>query len=235
MGQGIQQPPVEQGGAGGAALDLFKVMLEPTAVFERVRERPKFLVPFLALCAINFVIFFVNLSILRVALQAEAAAAGTPDVSKYAPWFSLGVPIVIGLIVLISALVLWVLVSMIGGDGKFTTLLSMTTYALTPTFIVYAIIGAIILTVQGTGQITSTQDMQPPVGLDLLAPNVKGFVGAVLKGINPFSIWSLVLTAIGVSTTHRLSKSNGYVVATISFVLGLLIGAVFAMFGNRGG
>lgn len=235
MGQGIQQPPVAQGSAGSAALDLFKVMLEPAVVFERVRERPKFLVPFLVLCALNLVIFFVNLPILRVALQAEAAAAGTPDVSKYGPWFSLGVPLIIGLILLISALVLWVLVSMVGGDGKFTTLLSMTTYASAPSFIVYAIVGAIILQLQGTAQITSTQDMQPPVGLDLLAPNVKGFLGAVLKGVNPFSIWTLVLTAIGVSTTHRLSKGSGYVVATITYVLGLLIGAVFAMFGNRGG
>src|SRR2546422_7062443 len=32
---------------------------------------------------------------------------------------------------------------------------------------------------------------------------------------NPFSIWGLVLTAIGVSTTHRLSKGTGYTVATI--------------------
>jgi hypothetical protein len=61
-------------------------------------------------------------------------------------------------------------------------------------------------------------------------------MGAVLKGINPFSIWGLVLTAIGVSTTHRLSAGSGYVVATLSFVIGLLIAGAFgALFGGMGG
>lgn len=237
MGAGIQQSPVQEGGASSAALDVFKVLFEPTAVFERVRERPKFLVPYLVLVAINLALFFVNLPILRVALQAEAAQApaGAPDMSRFAPWFSLGVPIIIALILLISALVLWMLVSIVGGEGKFKTLLSTATYASAPSFVVLAIVGAIVLQLQGTAQITSTQDMQPALGLDLLAPNVKGFVGAVLKGLNPFSMWGLVLMATGVSTTHRLSKGNGYVVATVAFLLGLLIGAVFAMLGNRGG
>jgi hypothetical protein len=58
----------------------------------------------------------------------------------------------------------------------------------------------------------------------------------LLKGVNPFSIWGLVLTAIGVSVTHKLSKSTGYTVATISFVIGLLIGAALAgMGGGMGG
>ena len=34
MGQGIQQAPVEQGGGSSAFLDVFKVLFEPTAVFE---------------------------------------------------------------------------------------------------------------------------------------------------------------------------------------------------------
>jgi hypothetical protein len=58
----------------------------------------------------------------------------------------------------------------------------------------------------------------------------------VLKSINPFSIWGLALTAIGVSTTHRLSKGTGYAIATIVFVIGVLIAAGFAgMFGGRAG
>jgi len=92
------------------------------------------------------------------------------------------------------------------------------------------------LQMKGAGDITSQQDLQPALGLDLLAPGATGFVGAVLKAINPFSIWGLVLTAIGVSTTHRLSKGTGYAVATVVFVIGVLIAAGFAgMFAGRTG
>ncbi len=238
MGAGMQQPPVEMGGGGNAWLDVLKVLYEPAAVFERVRARPKFLAPFLAICALQIVIYFVNLPILKVALQAQLAQApaGAPDTSRFAPLFAIGIPIGLGIALLIGALILWVLVSIVGGEGKFGTLLSVATYASVPSVILLAAVGTIVLHMQGTSQITSPQDMQPALGLDLLAPAAKGFMGAVLKGVNPFSIWGMVLTAIGVSTTHRLSKGSGYVVAITSLVIGLLVGGAFAsLFGGRMG
>jgi hypothetical protein len=109
-------------------------------------------------------------------------------------------------------------------------------YAAVPSVILLAVVGTIVLHMKGVGQITSPQDMQPALGLDLLAPGAKGFMGAALKAVNPFGIWGLVLTAIGVSTTHRLSKSTGYTIATIGFLIGVLIAGAFgAMFAGRGG
>jgi hypothetical protein len=82
---------------------------------------------------------------------------------------------------------------------------------------------------KGVGSITSPSDMQPALGLDLLAPDAKGFMGAVLKGINPFTIWGLVLTAIGIQITHKTSKGTAYAVAIGSMVLGLIIAGAFGM------
>ncbi|HXM37437.1 MAG TPA: Yip1 family protein [Gemmatimonadales bacterium] len=240
MGAGIQQPPLQQGGGGSALADVVKVLFEPTAVFERVRERPRFLVPFLAICALQIVIYFVNLPYLKVAMQAQMAAAHAPagatDPSKFAAIGALFIPIGIAIAFVLAAFILWVLVSLVGGEGKFGTLLSVATYASVPAVVVLAIVGTIVLHLQGTGQITSPQDMQPALGLDLLVPSAKGFLGAALKAINPFGIWGLVLTAIGVSTTHRLSKGSGYLVATISFLIGVCIAGLFAgLFGSRAG
>src|SRR6266566_8207739 len=104
-------------------------------------------------------------------------------------------------------------------------------YAAVPSVVLLAIVGTLVLHMQGVGQITGPQDLQPALGLDLLAPGAKGFLGAVLKSINPFSIWGLVLTAIGVSTTHRLSKQTGYMVATVAFLIGVIIaGGAAAVF-----
>ena len=235
MGAGFQQPPVQQGGGGSALVDMAKVLFEPTAVFERVRERPRFLVPFLVVSVFQIALYFFNLPFLKAAMQAQMAGApaGGPDPSKFLWIGAVAIPIVFVIIYLISALVLWVLVSVVGGDGKFGTLLSVSAYASVPSVILLSIVGTIVLHLQGTGQITSQQDMQPALGLDLLVPSAKGFVGAVLKGINPFGIWALVLTAIGVSTTHRLSKGSGYMVAIIGFALGLCSAGVFASFGSR--
>ena len=237
MGQGIQQPPVEQGGAGSAFLDVFKVLFDPAAVFERVRARPRFLVPFLAIIAVQCVLFFVNLPYLEVAVKAQMATAAqgrpAPGTGMLVAFGLIGLIIVLALLMAVSGLILWVLTSVLGGGGeaKYTTLLSVAVYAAVPSVILLSLVGSIVLHMQGTSGLTSPQDMQPALGLDLLMPGAKGFMGAVLKAINPFSIWGLVLTAIGVTTTQRTSKNTGYTVATISFVIGLLIAGVFGAMG----
>jgi hypothetical protein len=241
MGAGMQQPPVQQGGGSvSALLDVVKVLYEPGAVFQRVTANPKFLMPFIGISLVQIIIGIVNMPFLKAAMQAQMAQAqapaGGPDPSKFAAIGLIFVPIGIAIVLVLGAFILWVLVSLVGGEGKFGTLLSVATYSAVPSVILLGIIGTVVLHMQGTQGITSPADMQPALGLDLLAPGAKGFVGAVLKGLNPFSIWGLVLTAIGVSTTHRLSKGSGYVVATASLVIGLVIGgAIAALFGGRMG
>ena len=82
--------------------------------------------------------------------------------------------------------------------------------------------------------ITSPADLQPALGLDLLVPEAGRFTTALLKAFNPFSIWGVILTAIGIQTTHRTSKGTAYTVAAVVFVIGTLIGAGFAMLGPGG-
>jgi hypothetical protein len=241
MGAGIQQPQVEQGGGSGAFLDVFKVLFEPAAVFERVRARPNFVAPFLTIIAVQCVLFMINLSYLQVALQAQLAAAQSSGPARPMPGTTLlvvfgllGLLVFLGIVFLLTALLLWVLASVMGGgEAQFSTLLSVALYSAVPSAILLYIIGTVVLHMQGPSGLTSTQDLQPALGLDLLAPDKKGFVGAVLKAINPFSIWGIVLTAIGVSTTQRVSKGTGFTVAISVFAIGLLIAAGLAAIFNR--
>ena len=236
MGAGFQQPTTQQGGEASSLADVFKVLYEPGAVFERVRERPTFLMPFLVICVVQLAVFFFNMPFMKAGMAAQMATrpAGGPDPSKFLWIGAIFVPLGIGLILVIAGGLLWVLVSIFGGEAKFGTLMGVAALAAIPSTILLSIVGTVVIHLQGTGQITSMQDLQPALGLDLLIP-ARGFLGAVLKGINPFSIWGLVLTAIGVSTTHRLSKSTGYVVAAVSLAIGLCIAGVFGAIGNRGG
>ena len=227
---GIQQPPV-QASEGNAFADVLKVLYEPGAVFERVRTRPSFFAPFIAIVAVQCVLFFVNLPLLKIALQPQMTAAGRPmPGTALLAVFGLGFLLIfMTLLLLLAGLVLWVGASILGGgEAKYSTLLSVALYSAVPAVILLSIIGSIVVHLQGTGQITSPQDLQPALGLDLLASGAKGFTGALLRGINPFSIWSLVLTAIGVSTTQRMAKGSAYMIATIQFVVLLIIGAGLA-------
>jgi hypothetical protein len=226
MGAGIQQPTRQS--ASNPVIDVLKVLYEPGDVFERVRLQPKFLAPFLTIVVIQCVLFFINLSYLKVAIQAQMATAApgrpVPGSGTLIAFGVIFTAIILGLLLLISALVLYVGSSVSGGgEAKFGTLLSVAVYSAVPSTIVLTLVGMIVLHLQGTGQLTSPQDMQPALGLDLLASGTKGFVGGLLAGINPFTIWTFVLTALGVSTTQRMAKGNAYAVAAGSFIVVWLI------------
>jgi Yip1-like protein len=238
MGPGMQPPTAAPATEGNPFTDVLRVLYEPTAVFERVREKASFFAPFLAIIAVQCVLFFVNFPYLKVAIQAQMATAPQgrpmPGTAVLTIFGLLGLIIVLGIIFALTGLVLWVLASVLGGgEAKFSTMLSVAAYSAVPSAILLSIVGTIVLHLQGTGQITSPQDMQPALGLDLLAPGAKGFMGALLKGINPFSIWAVVLTGIGVSTTQRSSKGSGYTIAIAAFAIMLLIASGLAALSPR--
>ncbi|HKW42499.1 MAG TPA: YIP1 family protein [Gemmatimonadales bacterium] len=216
-----------------AVLDLVRVLFEPTAVFERVREKPRFLLPFLALAVITILIGIVQLPYVKAALTAQFAQTPnmTPEQAQTGLKFaSIGIviaPIFYCLFLLLNAFILWVSVSVLGGEAKFATLLSVTTYA-SITYALLQIVGVIILMMRGTSEIASMLDLQPAVGLDLLAPDAKGFLLAFLRGINPFTLYGLFLTGVGITVTHRTSKGTAYTAATIQFLIALLLGAALA-------
>jgi len=214
----------------GAVLDLVRVLFEPTAVFERVREKPRFLAPFVALAVITMAIVVLQLPYTKAAMAAGFAQTPnmTPEQAqtalKFAPVGVVFAPIIYGLFLLVNALILWVSTSVLGGEGKFTTLLTVTTYA-SISYTLLQVIGVIVLTMRGTSSITSMLDLQPSLGLDLLAPDAKGFGLGLLRGINPFTLYGLFLTGLGIAVTHKTSKGVAYTAASIQFVIALLIGA----------
>ena len=221
-------------------LDLFRVLFSPTEVFERVRERPKFLVPALGVAAIVTLLSYLMMPFTQAAMasrMAEIAQQNPAAAAQAAKFQSIGLvfaPITVFIVLLVIAGFLWLLVMLLaGGDAKYKTLLSVATYTALPS-ILLQVAGLLVLKMKGVEAVSSMQDLRPPLGLNLLAPNATGFMGALLAGINPFAIWSMVLTAIGIAVTHNTSKGDAYTVAIVAMVLGLLIGAAFAGLGNRG-
>jgi len=214
-----------------AVLDLVRVLFEPTAVFERVREKPRFLAPFLALAALTVVIVVLQLPYTRAALAAQFAQTPNMPPERAAAALKVGpligivvAPIIYGVFLVINALILWVSTSVLGGEGKFATLLSVATYA-SIAYTLLQLIGVVVLMMRGPGSVTSMLDLQPSLGLDLLAPEAKGFTLGLLRGINPFTLYGLFLTGLGIAVTHKTSKGVAYTAAGIQFVIALLIGA----------
>jgi len=185
----------------GAVLDLVRVLYEPTAVFERVREKPRFLAPFVALAFAIVLIGVVQLPYTKAAMSAQFSQMPnmTPEAAQRALSFvSIGVA----------------------------------TYA-SMSYILLTLVGLAVLRMRGTEQIAGMEDLQPALGLDLLAPGAKGLTLALLRGINPFSLYGIFLTATGISVTHKTSKGSAYTAAIVQLLVTLLVTGVLS--GMRGG
>jgi hypothetical protein len=77
--------------------------------------------------------------------------------------------------------------------------------------------------------------MQVSFGLDLLLPadaSLPKFVEGLLRGVSPFSLWSLALMAFGVHAVERQTKGAAWSAATGSFLVSLVVGALFAGLGG---
>jgi hypothetical protein len=222
----------------GAVLDLVKVLYEPTAVFQRVREKPQFLWPFLGLAVAQALLAFLAIPYAQAAMHAVVAqlpqGANAPDPGKLAFLGVILAPIGLVLALLISTVLLWVLVSLVGGEAKFATLLSITTYA-AATSVLLAVAGVAVLMLKGVGNVTSPADLQPALGLDLLVPDAGRFLTALLKSVNPFTIGGVVLTAIGIQTALNTPRKAAYTAATVAFLIGSVIAASFSLLGPGGG
>jgi len=217
------------------ALDLVAVIFDPLAVFARVRERPRFLAPFLGLAVLQVLVATLMLPYSREAMramaQAAAGGAGAPaDPSRFA-WLGVAfAPIGLAVGLVIGAGILWVLVNLLAGQASFRHLLSVATYAgITAVFMGVASYAVLVL---GGGRVETMADLRPGFGLDLLVPEAGGALKALLGSVNPFSLWGMVLTALGIKATHKISSGAAWTAAAIALVVSSIIAAGFALVGG---
>ena len=218
----------------GALLDLIRVLYEPAAVFERVRERPRFLIPVFALIVLSLGIGFLAMPYVKAAIgavmaqRAPAGAQSPMNAGTAALVQVVASAIFVPIFLVLSAGVLWIAVSLFGEDAKYRLLLSVVTYT-SVFYILQLLAGFAVLSLRGVARVTSPADLQPAFGLDLLAPGMSGYLGAVLKGINVFSVAGVLYNGIGIATTHRTSKQTGYTAAAVAFVVTVLVVSLFAL------
>jgi len=215
----------------GGILDLFNVLYDPQAVFARVKEKPRFWGPFAALAALQVAITALMMPYTRALMQSMGQAQGaTQAPPAWAAWIGVVIaPLGLAIGLAIGAGILWMLVSVLAGEGSFRHLLSVVTYVGITTILLG--VASLAVLMLGGGRVEAAADLRPGFGLDLLAPEATGFVKMLLWSVNPFTLWGLVLTGLGIAGTHNASKGAAFTIAGIAFVINAIIAAGFAAIG----
>lgn len=214
--------------------DFVDIFYQPSQVFERRRDG-KFGMAFLAFVVLSGILFFAlhnGLAPIFDAEMAKAAAAMaaknpqiTPDqiaaqqgvMEKFGPiFFVIALPIGI----LISGVLLWVAGKIVGASVAFAGAMMIATYSQFPR-IVEMVLNAIQGLLLSPESITSRYSVQIGVAR-FLGADANPFLLAILGGLDLFTIWVVVLMAIGLSVVARVSRSTAAIAAIIVWVVTLI-------------
>lgn len=238
------EPQAVSSGYTPIVTDLFRLIRAPflpRGVFEEQRDQPTFWMPWLVLSVIWVVVaaFMLPLSI-QVA-RAAAAARGQPlpesalTIVRISSLVGPAIGLLIG--VLISAVVLYLILMVAGSQVRFKGLMTVSLFASTVAFL-QSVVTTIALRMRGVEAIHSPTDLQLSFGLDLLFPvdfaQAHPALAALLRGIGPFEIWAMVITAVGLMALEKVVKKKAWTTAVIAFVIGLVIRAGAVLIFHRG-
>jgi hypothetical protein len=211
---------------------LLGMVWSPGEQFERMRERPVFwgaliIVTLLSVAASVILFYAVPDDMYDVPgmqlTEEQLAMAKTMGAVTAVLGALIGTPIGI----LISALIMFLITKLAQKDTTFRQLFSLNTY---------------IMFISGIGQLLNALIRlaiggDPVVFVTSLGSLVEaeGMTAEILGGIELFSIWATVLTAIGLYKVGRLSKGAAWTVAIVIFVIGLIFSVVGGVFSGTAG
>jgi hypothetical protein len=141
---------------------------------------------------------------------------------------TIGVFIFLPLAMFLTGLAIWLVGKIFSASETLKTAIIVAIFSTVP-----RIVQAVVTALEGLVLDTSTMTNLSQVSIgparflnpETTPPALLGLLGQ----LDVFSIWAMVLVAIGVSVTGRISRKEGAVVSVLVWVLGALLAVIPAM------
>jgi hypothetical protein len=219
--------------------DLVDVFFAPSDLFAR-RESERWLKPFLLLCAISIVLYYVFLPLNALVWEAAmlqnapagADAAAIRQSAKFMKYLGgVFVPFGYAFILLFTALGLKFGSAVLEPASKWGQSLTIATYSM---FVVIPqqILGALMVFLKSrSGTVTMGDASFGPLRF---VDSPDAFLTAVLGRLDLFALWSAALCAIGLIVIVKMPRAKAIAVAAIAWLVIALPGlASAALFGKK--
>jgi len=251
--QGAGDPePESEGPTGAAAIfgPFFNAILAPAQCWEALDAKPKLAMWIVVLIMVfSTVLAVINLPITQQIMvqttRAQMRASGqevsaeqlqqTADLmTTIGTGLAYASSLFILLIIAITALVIWVLASIMGGKGStFGRAFGVAAAAGVIRPLLYSVYATIILNMNPP-EIRRPEDastMTPTLGLDLLltGPDTPLWLNVIYQRVDLFNLWWLVLVVSGSMAVLKLRKGQAITVAAVMWLFGTLFAVSMAL------
>ncbi len=207
---------------------LIGIFGAPRQSFEIIRSRNPWLAPLLLLVAGSAALAMASaplgLQVMRNQLterlpgnpeQVEAMMAQFEQTAAAARGVAIATgPLTLALGLAVQTVFVWLLAIALQGRLRFAQSLSLMVHLGVITHL-KGWANFLLLHVRGTDAIRSQLDLQAPMGLDLLLAGDSATLNVVYASINPFTIWSLALLALGAATVFEVPQRKAWLLAAI--------------------
>ncbi len=220
---------------------LARVPFMPKGVFAEQREQPTLWIPWLVVMALWLVVLWLLVPLVIEFARNASAAAGRP-----LPDAAIGVirtqviafPLLFVVVGILLAAGIYYLVLVASGlSPRFKGLMSVAVFSTSVAFL-QTLVTVVVLRMRGAAAVQTPADLQVSFGLDLMFPveflQAHPALTAVLRGIGPFPIWALFVTAVGLMTLEKVPRGKAWTAAVVAWVVGLAVGAGLVLAFQRG-
>lgn len=228
--------PVGTSTFGDSFRGLIDVFLRPSELFQRVKERPTILVPFLAYLLIMGLFFYFTLDIIvdeqmnSPQFKAQMAQQGQQmseeslrNVMKIST-VGFGVPAMALIPIIAAALALFWGNFVWAGKASFRQLMSVMCYA----GMIHALAALALLPL-----IIAKKSMLVTYSLGSLVPDKMDnmILFTALSKIDIFTIWEVIVAGIGLSIIYSFSRNKGLLISVLSMGMLSILHVIFATIG----
>lgn len=224
MNTEIEQPKLEKP-------SLFGMIMNPREQFEKIRENPKIIVALIIVTLLTIVGMLLMMNGIDFMDDPALAGMSEEEMMMVTMFSQIGFVIVgvftpvIG--ILIGSFVHFIIAKIVRSEATFKQLFSMNTYIFIISAISMIVNGIVFMMIGGDPEKLFTS-LNSIIGAE-------GILGAVLNSIEVFTIWGLIITAMGLQVVARFSKGLSWAVVIVFFIVGLIFQMISAGFNTMMG
>jgi len=221
---------------------LFRVLAEPGTVFEEAKVAPKVVLPILLLTLlVTIVLSYYAFNVdAGAVLQQQLELSGKMDQipadrmddiiamqSKIMKWsMPIGAAVATPLMMLLTALYLFVMAKIFATETSYGQSLAVVTYSAAPT-ILWVVVAFAIMMISDFSTTMFEQVVPSNLSYFFSADTISPKLFVVLKSIDFFGIWKLILMILGFSIVTGTSRAKSAAVVLIPWALLIGIGTLF--------
>lgn len=210
---------------------IIGIFTSPKEAFHDINKKPDWLIPFIILIAVVVVVQFVLMDIGVADQIAKMEASDMPEAQLEMARNQMQGPLKYAqfIVIPIMTLITWCVVSGIhlfftnvvfGGETTFKKMFAVTSWS-SLIGVVSTLLRMVMVMSKGTshGVTTSLAILMPTPGLT----ETPSILFKLLAHLNIFTIWGLVLYAVGISAISRLDMNKSAAVVIINWLIWVLI------------